>query len=889
MKRIYPALALLLSLLTLSCRDSLEDSPGGTTAQVSPMQGAVPGIIRIKVAPQMRDRILSCTGTEGNIDIVAARSSESLFDKIGIQSLTPVFPSDPRFVERERRAGLDRWFDVTFSTDRIPMTRAVAEAASYEGVEIVDFIYPISPVSVPDDPELSSQWHYQNDGSLPNSRAGSDINLLTAYGEYGIYGDPSVIVAVIDGGIDVSHPDLSRNIWVNEAEKNGESGKDDDGNGYKDDVNGYNFMYKGALTPHDHGTHVAGTVGAVSNNSVGVAGIAGGDGTPESGVRLMSCQIFDHRDDDSSGDCAPAFKYAADNGAVIAQCSFSYNKEIGNTMPAATKAAIDYFIENAGVGPDGTQTGPMKGGVVIFAAGNDNTNTGSPAYYDAVLAVASVGADYERAYYSNYGSWVDIAAPGGDAEKGRQVLSTLPDGKYGYMQGTSMACPHVSGIAALVVSALGGDGFTNEDLKTALIEACVPDEMYSHNPDYTGQLGIGLIDASLALVSVNTVPPEPVTDVRSTGEPSSNTVGFDVRIPKDDTGDAYYLYVYYGKEPFSQTEPLPEGVSMQRFVFTQLEDAGEDGALRRVEIAGLEFKTTYHFGFVAADRAKNMSALSELVQVTTGENHAPQMELDPADADFEIKSFESRQIRVPVSDPDGHALDARLDGAKGNPDISLVNGAVSFRISGRDYGVGDFKVTLVVFDEYGMETSSEISFTVLESQAPVVVKTPEGLCISGLKMKKRINMNEYIADPDLEALTFAISAEPEGIVSFSESSGYVDFVSQNYGTAQVTVVGTDSSEKSASVSFQIIVRPDNDVADLYPNPVEDFLNIRPGDDAVLDVRISDAVGAVVFSGSSQAGPFSPFRVDMSACPRGVYYVEVSDGSGSVLKTSVIKK
>jgi subtilisin family serine protease len=243
------------------------------------------------------------------------------------------------------------------------------------------------------DPELSWQWHYNNDGSLSeDSKAGADINLLNAW-KY-TAGDNRVIVAVVDGGIMADHPDLKDNMWVNEAEKNGQPGVDDDGNGYIDDIHGYNFIdnpvnVEGQPNPvwtdtfdnAAHGTHVAGTIAAVSNNGKGIAGVAGGD-NGVGGVRIMACQILGGKYNTSDEDAAArAMEYAADMGAVIA--SNSWGNDPGaittdNTYKVAMSAryvAFNYFMKKK-------NHPALDGGIIVFAAGNESTAmAGYPGAY----------------------------------------------------------------------------------------------------------------------------------------------------------------------------------------------------------------------------------------------------------------------------------------------------------------------------------------------------------------------------------------------------------------------------------------------------------------------------------------------------------------------------
>jgi len=214
-------------------------------------------------------------------------------------------------------------------------------------------------------------------------------------------------------------------------------------------------------------------------------------------------------DDISANSFAAAIKYGADNGAIISQNSWGYDGV--TSLPAHMKDAIDYFIQYAGLDENGNQIGPMKGGVVIFAAGNESLDIGFPASYEPVVTVAAIAADYKATDYTNYGSWIDICAPGGSyddngryLEANYMIASTYPDNKYVWNLGTSMACPHVSGIAALIASEYGGEGFTPATLKRKLSKGAVDIDAY--NPGFTGLLGDGLINAAEALKSET--PPE---------------------------------------------------------------------------------------------------------------------------------------------------------------------------------------------------------------------------------------------------------------------------------------------------------------------------------------------------------------------------------------------
>lgn len=194
-------------------------------------------------------------------------------------SIKRCIPYSPKFEARHKAAGLDLWYEIKFDPTAITTASARNLYKSVPGIQLVEEIRPMKligdgPARVVDmpkaapkaegsqffnDPMLSQQWHYNNDGSLTGSMPGADINANAAWAIE--TGKKDVLVAIIDGAFQTDHPDLKDNVWVNEAELNGEPGVDDDGNGYVDDVYGWNFVYdSNDIYPHQHGTHVAGTV-----------------------------------------------------------------------------------------------------------------------------------------------------------------------------------------------------------------------------------------------------------------------------------------------------------------------------------------------------------------------------------------------------------------------------------------------------------------------------------------------------------------------------------------------------------------------------------------------------------------------------------------------------
>lgn len=528
MKKKFLYTALFALMLAACSEQELTEQPstpiGGTEVQLP--TDVTSGELLIKFDPAMSeilDRTLKvATRSGGAMTRSGIPSTDEVLDILGTYHFERIFPVDAKNEERTRAAGLHLWYRVKFdeNTDlREAANRLgkLGEISKVQGNGHIQRAYKkqnyrsyISESALQQkvasrvvmagnsfsDPGLATQWHYANSGSnlfdyqneLGNgSEIGCDVGCMEAWKK--CTGDPSIIVAVLDEGVMNTHPDLAGNIWVNEGEEL-YADTDADGNGYKDDKYGYNFVSNTGIiswteaSDTGHGTHVAGTIAAMNGNGIGVCGIAGGDGSENSGVKLMSCQVF-------SGDAgvtldaeARAIKYAADNGAVILQCSWGYNSSQASIIEGYTpgpgseeeweslypleKEALDYFINNAG-----SPNGVIDGGLVIFASGNEYA--GMPAFpgaYSKCVSVSAVAADFTPASYTDYGKEVTISAPGGDTEYynpvGKNDPESWTDGiysgsilstwiqngtaAYGFMDGTSMACPHVSGVAALGLS-----------------------------------------------------------------------------------------------------------------------------------------------------------------------------------------------------------------------------------------------------------------------------------------------------------------------------------------------------------------------------------------------------------------------------------------------------
>lgn len=587
-------LLLTVALFAACTKDFNENSVADAETQAAyakisvPMPTAIPGMVVLRVDEAAADRIESGVtrsgGTRSGIESLDMR-----LDEVGVENFHRVFPVDDRFEADHRAAGLHLWYYVTF--DQKSDLMAVARVLSLdENIESLSFnhtqkhfgrdaqMIPLSQgtrgeTEMPyNDPLLPLQWHYNNDASVSKiAKVGADVNAFEAWKVFSADENaPEIIVAVVDEPVQATHPDLQDNMWVNPdpaevarglvhganfaavQQPSNEDWYDPTNTDFVAPLNweltkvfkngqsqGYAYM--------DHGSHVAGTIAAVNNNGIGVGGVAGGKSGKGGNVKIMSCQIYrpieqSHETESTDICTARALVWAADRGAAIANNSWGYE---GATLDEdyfkkmAVCAGIDYFI-------DFNKSTVFGGkGLLFFSAGNSgDVNKGKktcwPGAYSRVLGVSAIGPDYTPAYYSDYGPWVDLSAPGGDPYKSNDytsaapynslgsygdgcVLSTIIDPKtantknqpktprtdaYAWSCGTSMSCPHAVGVAALgaAYAASINKTFTLEEYKSMLLTSTISLKPYLSAAYGAADMGAGAIDALKLLCNIAGYP-----------------------------------------------------------------------------------------------------------------------------------------------------------------------------------------------------------------------------------------------------------------------------------------------------------------------------------------------------------------------------------------------
>lgn len=494
-------------------------------------------------------------------------------------------------LQRLPEIGVERW--------RLPASMDIHDAirllSAHPAVRYAEPNYIVHTLAIPMDPLRNELWGLHNLGQTGGT-TDADIDALEAWD---VRTDASsVVVGVIDTGIDYNHEDLVGNIWTNPGEdlnSNGVvdatdfNGVDDDGNGKVDDLRGWDCRNEDndPMDDNNHGTHVAGTIGARGNNGVGVVGV-------NWNVKLMPLKFLSSGGSGSITDAIECINYAASfvdasGNRVVRITSNSWG---GGQKSRAEEQAI-----------------AASGALFVAAAGNSGSSQKMyPAGYDLdnILSVAATDHNDVLASFSNFGSdWVDLGAPG------VAVLSTTRNNMYRRLSGTSMATPHVSGVAALLMAQIAT--MTNAQVKTTILDHVDP------LPSLQGKTVTGgRLNAARALGAqpdpADATPPAAVTDlaVDAVGvTPTSLTLTWTATGDDGSVGTAYLYDIRYGVEPITEAswdlaskasgEPIPR----------------PSGASESFTVAGLFPATTYYLALRVTDEAGGLSGLSNLASGTT--------------------------------------------------------------------------------------------------------------------------------------------------------------------------------------------------------------------------------------------------------------------------------
>ena len=458
----------------------------------------------------------------------------------------------------------------------LEVEQAVARYRHHPLVEYVEPNVEVGIEAIPDDPLFPQLYGLMNSGQSGGT-AGADIAAPAAWDLF--TGDSDLRVGVVDSGVDYLHPDLAANVWTNPGEIPG-NGVDDDRNGYVDDVHGYDFFNHDGdpLDDNGHGTHVAGTLGAVGNNGIGVVGVAWR-------ARIVALKFLGSTGTGPVSGAIEALEYMVRNGIRLSNHSWS---------GPFSQALLD-AIEAAGA----------SGHLCVVAAGNTSSDLEAyptyPAAYDTPyrITVAASTRDDALASFSNFGAThVDLAAPGAD------ILSTRPDGAYAFESGTSMAAPYVTGAIALLLGRF--PALSTLEARQKLLQAVDPKPAFTHTTRSGGRL-----NARAAAFEPDPIAPSAIGDL-AVAEAGSNRVRLTWTAPGDDgtQGRAKRYDLRYSLSPITEAtfaDALPAFAP----------EPQSAGAAESVEVGGLAFSTTYHFAVRALDELQNPGPISNPVTTTT--------------------------------------------------------------------------------------------------------------------------------------------------------------------------------------------------------------------------------------------------------------------------------
>lgn len=925
-------LSILVSILLLmgcSYEEQAKNTDNELGEQYKPT--GVEGMLTIKLQPEILQAI---DNKKNELAIPTGIASlDHYLESIGAYKLKRVFPFAGKHEQMQVNENLNAWYTVWL--DNSKMTPSLKSDTKKKNSSIIAYVepvyeprlesYAVNPInsveasslseSFFNDPLFNKQWNLLNLGTIGNfqngdehiisSIPGADINMISAWQQE--TGSSDVIVSIVDGGVDINHEDLIDNLWINEQEIAG-NGLDDDNNGYIDDIYGFNFVDEtGIIEAHDHGTHVAGVIAAKNNNGIGISSIAGGNGKVKSGVRIMSSQIFksnpnyNPKDPDSrssisvktSNHTAAAIVYGANNGALISQNSWGY--DVGIKTPRVVKEAIEYFNKYAGHSDKSKSL--MKGGIVIFAASNDNTEYKTyPAAEPDVIAVAAYAPDFSATWYTNYGNWVDISAPGGSSRVGKKfphlggemtsaVLSTISSSKgqsrYGYMQGTSMAAPHVSGIASLIISKYGNPGYTSQELKQRLLSSVKSLNANNYNTaTYYDKLGKGYIDANIALSEIdNSVMPAKPVFVNSAIDAgySSIKLGWRPEVSSSDKNTNIESYILYMSESEITSANYKDDKVKQFEIPAVFSQAGQ--VLERT-LTNLKSGATYYFALKSfARNGKSSELVVYQGGISTLLNKAPVI-ISNIDTSryIELAGNDVLEVIFTVKDPENHIWDYTISNNAQNYH-QRNSDQVIVRIFANKYYKGNHSINLTVKDQYGAQSGMRIDF-LIKVRNPPRLKDQDKTFNIPYNNKQSFDLRQMMIDDNAADLKFKIKSVSSSNITASLNNAELIITGHKLGTSNITIVAVDNHAQQVEFTIPVFVYKNKGIYSLYPTVATSKVYVKVGEvvKGEVQLRIRDVMGRQVKQERFNTNELDPIKqtylVDVSSLSPGKYELSI---------------
>ena len=669
----------------------------------------------------------------------------------------------------------------------------------------------------------------------------------------------------------------------------------------------------------------------------------------------MSCQIFGGDNEGGKGarleNIAKAFTWAAENGAVLINCSWGFPWKDGQSAQdylnlyeksmVVLDEAISYFTKTAGNEPDGSgrkrADSPMSGGLVFFASGNDFAIDIPviPAKSKNVIAVASYTADFSRASYANLGTWVDILAPGGAVTPHIRtgILSTVPatfikhnengliganymfpghDDLYAFAQGTSMATPHMTGVAALIVSQYGGRGtqFTTDDLEERIFTALkgVSPEQENPSPNLAGKMGVGYIDAGLAMGAQETLAPVAASlQVKNVNYYDAN-ISWTVTKDEDSPGKTTFEYlVYLSETPFAKTRTSSlraiggdirrgavstDGYTFESPVAVIRSGKKAEGTEIVQAFENLDAGKTYHVAVVSRDRNKNVSAPA-FTDFTTRQNQSPLLTstiLNDLNAKLIMLDTEPHiYFPIQVTDGDGHKWTHQVSALPRGVEVVRKGQVLHVTILPEE-PVGDYTFTITVTDEMGGKTVQPISYGIRSHAAPKFIGTIHDLSLRQGDKPVSIDLSRLVKLSGQEQPRFEVKLSDGSIIQAKVEDGKLIISPKAVGMATVTLIVRDSRFE-ARTAFDVVVTDTGmgDLHALYPSPAQSFVTLLMRDGIkTVDVTVTSVRGTVFMNKTLAVNDATnEATLEIGALVPGLYTLIIKT-EGSTVRRTIIK-